>query len=89
VTSISGVSASANSSRVPIAGLVEMQREYLASPRVSYSWDAPARHKPGGMSADQVHRAVSRISGVHEDVTNGGLDRTVLTSQTRYREIRW
>lgn len=36
--------------------------------KVAYLWDASASHALDDMSADDVHRAVSRISGLYGDV---------------------
>jgi hypothetical protein len=68
MASILTLGTSANSSGVPRVGFVDTQREYLAQPRVTYSWDGSARYDPDDMSAEQAHRAVPGIPGVYEDV---------------------
>jgi hypothetical protein len=57
-----------NSSGAPIVAFVDVQREYPAKPRVTYLYDASARHALDDMSAHEVHRAVSGISGVYGEV---------------------
>jgi hypothetical protein len=102
VTSVVSLRTSANSSRVPIVVLVDMQQEYLARPRpfaisdidraldncrkaldrsrpiglpvayrnhrVTFLCDASASHALDDMSADEIHRAVSKISGLCGEV---------------------
>jgi hypothetical protein len=39
-----------------------------ATNKVSYFCDASASHALDGMSADEVHRAVSKVYGIYGDV---------------------
>ena len=65
MTSILSVRTPASSSGVPIVVLVDIQREYLAKPRVTYPWDVSIRHDPGDRPADQLHRDASRMTEVY------------------------
>jgi hypothetical protein len=68
VTSILSPGTPVNSSGFAIVGFLDLPREYPAKPWVTYLWDASAPREPGDTPADQVHRAVSRTSGVYADV---------------------
>ncbi|QWG19916.1 hypothetical protein KMZ68_08875 [Bradyrhizobium sediminis] len=77
MTSAVSLRTLANCSSAPIVVFVDMLQEYLAKPRrlafhhnheVTFLWAASAGHALDDMSADDVHRAVSRISGLYGEV---------------------
>jgi hypothetical protein len=77
MTSAVSLRTLANCSSAPIVVFVDMLQEYLAKPgrlafhrnhEVTFLRDASASHALDDMSADDVHRAVSRISGLYGEV---------------------
>jgi hypothetical protein len=84
VNSVVSLRSFANSSSGPIVVFVDMQQEYVAAGgssclstlidalhrnhKVTYLCDASASHALDDVSADEIHRAVSKISGLYADV---------------------
>lgn len=71
-----------------IVAFADVRREYPAKSRVTYLYDASIRHALDDMSAHEVYRAVSRISGVSDEVfeTADRMEQTYVASW--YREKR-
>lgn len=65
MTSIVSLRTFANSSSVPLVVFVDMQQEYLAKPRLPAISEIDVALD---MPADDIHRAVSRISGLYGEV---------------------